>query len=365
MCGSASGCRQTNPGFSVDQGSVPTTSIVASDPRLETQAPNPSSEPTREDLLTSSSPSQTTTITTQETTPSAGNSSSTSNPGPTNKGTGSSSGATERWTPEIPAPDKNAGDDDLCSRGSKGCFVFKNHAAKSLESNTPGYPGISLSITNAQPPASDHPATKAPLDKGLRISGVSTHIESMVPYPRYAGQDFGLEIWYRSDPNPNYQNDKSAMLVQVLSNIWIEENPNNGGIACGSWSTISPWHRAPHSYQVGPNATPASPRDQLRVAACVIAHGDLHIYSNGVMESVFDDPNEAQFRVDSDSVDQKIAVGGWVNGNSASENFQAFQGTVYMVRLWNNIRYMKDAMTRDLIYHGLNSYVDGIKEIPD
>lgn len=378
---SASACRQLNPGFFLEdqqattQQASPENTHPVRDPQESSTTGNNEStpEPTgpAEPQTTTGEPTSTETQTTSFSsshTTSTTASSSTSSTG-TESGTTSANIITH-WDTQFPLPDPNASATDHCLHGSKGCFVFADFQARSLESVTPGYPGIFLDISNGQAPSSSAGANaaKSPLDKGLRIDGANTHIESRFPYPRLEGQGFGIEIWYRSDPNPNYTGDKPAMLVQVPSNIWMEEAVSNGGIACGAWSTKSPWTRALHGYQVGPNAEPdqaGRPRDQLRVAACILSQNQLHVFSNGKLTSEFKNQSEGQFRVHANIIDRTIAVGGWVNGNDAAKSHQPFYGTVYMLRFWNNINYMKHAMVRDLNAHGLRAYTAAVQSIPE
>lgn len=367
-----SGCRQLNPGFFNDPGPIPKATTADEDPLRGTQDTAQSTVTNKDEIATASKPTQTLeTRPTQEDSPMTTLSSESPTMSLSLSSSSDSSTEIVPWPTDTPAPVANASDEDPCLRGSKACYVFADHSASQLESVTPGFPGMFLSISGGlAPPASGYASLKAPLDKGIRVGGDSTHIESTAPFPRYEGQDFGIEIWYRSDASTNYpeqpanqQTMKRVMLVQVPSNIWIDESPIDGGVSCGGWSSDSPWHRVQHPYKVGPTLSPPTPRDQLRVAACVIAAGKMQVFSNGVLNVEFKDPNRGVFRVHSHSVDQRIAVGGWVDGNDAATNFLTFQGTVYMVRLWNNIKYMKDAMIRDLNYHELGQYTTGVNQI--
>lgn len=355
------GCRGVNPAFKADSQSNATPPPVRGEETssgkttpVETGVPTKNPVETNQtDSSNSPSPSTAASTTTHASQP------ATSSGVSTGTGTGTSTDyVVPRWDDIEPKPATSPSPGDLCNRGAKGCFIFDNHASTRVESQTPKYPGFYVTVTNGLAPPSKHTGNSPPLNGGVRLDSTNSNIASHFPYPRFKGQDFGIEIWYRSDPNPDYSNElnrdgevRPVKLVQILTDIWLQEDPRNGGISCAMPTTSAKINIVPHPYQVGPSANSSNqgrPRDQLRVAACAISDSKIYVWSNGVMEPQH---TNAKYQVTANILNQKIAFGGWVKGDIAAENFQALQGTIYMVRIWNNINYMRDAMVANLAHH--------------
>lgn len=218
-----------------------------------------------------------------------------------------------------------------------------------MESKTPGYPGTNLRLVDLQPAPEPSAFEQSPGRQGVRLNGTSSRIESTGAFPRYAGQNFGVEIWYRSDPNPTY-NERPVMLFQVLEPFWISEDPLTGKVTCGFpvEARVTTTLTEGDSNQAYNDTSTNQARDRLRYVSCFIYGGDAYLYTNEQVDKKLAQDVKSEFEILTDSTDKPYALGGWVAGNQAANVFQRFQGTIYMARIWNNMQYMKQAMTTEL-----------------
>lgn len=342
------GCRVDNPRFGQDlsaQSSAEQTNSDDTTTRKDTNHTKTAAATTEQtaEQTTEQTTGRTTEQTTQPTTSSKENTASTTLSSSASQDTTTDIDYPKKWNVILPTPGQNLSLPDHCKRGAKGCFVFKDPNQTVIESETPGYPGMKLKLANLGPPPPPSAFEQSPVRDGVRLNGSTSRIESTGPFPRYAGQNFGIEIWYRNDTSPTY-NELQVMLFQVLETFWISANPHTGDLSCGlplSSTVTETIHQTPT--QLG-DTTP----DRLRYVSCFIHNGDAYLYTNETVQSKAIGDRNRPFQVERDVTDKPYALGGWVTGNSASNIFQRFQGTIYMARIWNNMQYMQTSMSAEL-----------------
>lgn len=328
-----SGCRFDNPSFGLGGPVQPDSTSTARDKSTNSDTTSDRENSSTQNTSSSSS---------AESSSSSSSSSSSTGESTPDQDTTSEINYPAKWNTILPEPSASAALSDHCKRGAKGCFVFKDPTRTEIESQTPGYPGMKMRMFDLASPASSSSPLQSPEKGGVVLNGFSSRIESKNPFPRYAGQNFGFELWYRSALNPSY-NERDVMLFQILDTFWMSENSRSGEINCGLPLSSTTTQVIYEAQQQRDRA-----RDELRYVACFIHNGAAYLYSNETMVTKPIGEGNRPFQVQFDVTDEHYAIGGWVQGNRAQETFQRFQGTIYMARMWNNMQYMQKAIAAEL-----------------
>lgn len=348
-----SSCRQLNPAFWDDVGSPATRLDEDSVPDESTDSVAPESTSTAQDTRTEKLTTGPATASDEASSSTSDSTSSTSTPDEASVSSGTTSTASQRWDAEGPAVNVNAGDADHCEKGPTTCFIMRSAADTLVASGTPGHEDIQITSLGVKAPSGDYPSSISPLNFGVRFDPEVSRVQTNMVVPVYSGQDFGIEIWYRTDPEPGDFGGKKMMLLQVHHNIWLHEWPD-GGVSCFMPDQDGQPNELQHSFQA---VRDGGVRDVLRYIACFIHDGQGHHFSNGVLHSYgtqFQGAGASTFTIPEDQTSGKIGVGGPVAGDADGEKKHLrFKGTIYMVRTWNNVKKLQSAMVGELKKRGL------------
>lgn len=252
----------------------------------------------------------------------------------------------EPWSTVAPAPITPSNPALPCTHGAKGCFLFDDSAATQLSGGQYlDHPEMFLSLRNVGVgrPLSEAQKTElvASFPGGVGFDEQNSRVRSSVPYPFYREQDFGVEMWYTRN-SPYVSGVDDIMLLHVPGILELVESRENGGVTC---RIISSQGEIPRETKV----QPTNPED-LRYIACFVFQNSVFLYTSGEWSSVGPQGANEEMSVDAKLKSHQRTPGFSVGGRFESEPVLTpscctrLDGTVYMVRVWNNIRYLVEGI---------------------
>lgn len=213
---------------------------------------------------------------------------------------------------------------------------------------------MKLAATSLVAPVQSPSDAMSPLNGGIGFSGQASVLESTAGYSLLSGQEFAVEIWYRTSPDAMNSGTKPMMVFQLPGSIWLSQDRNTGDLSCSMPVVSGNVDQEVNNYTINSGSRPLS-LSGLRYVSCFFFNKSAYLYTNGVLSKRDINVPGDEFGIASDLFNLPFAVGRWVEGKNSKEIFAPFHGTIHMIRLWNNVALMQDAMVPLIQAHGLST----------